>query len=69
VQGKGLRFLQEGISLLWRWIGAGTVMLVEDLGTWPIIVEIVGEEEEWQRIGEWNTGEDKLRRLRTFQII
>jgi len=62
-------FCQEGTLLPWTLIEDGIVMLAGALGTWPVIVGIVGEEEEWQRIGEWNMGEDKLRRLRTFQVI
>ena len=38
-------------------------MPVEDSGTWPVTVEIKGREGEWQRIGEWSMGVDKLRRL------
>jgi len=62
VRGKGLGFLQEGIPLLWRWIGDETVMLVEVLGTWPVIAGIGNREEEQQITGEWNMERVELRR-------
>ena len=45
-------FHQEGTLLPWTLIEDGIVMLVEALGTWSVTVGIVGEEEEWQTIGE-----------------
>ena len=38
--------LLEGTSLPWILIEDGIVMLVEALGTWPVIVGIEGREEE-----------------------
>jgi len=47
----------------WRWIKEGIVMLVEALGTWPVIVEIGDREEEWQRIGDWNMEREESRKF------
>ena len=33
----------------WRWTEGGTVMPVEDSDIWPVIVEIGGRREEWQK--------------------
>ena len=38
-------------------------MHVEDLGTWPVIVEIGSREEEWQKGEDWNMGEKTLREI------
>ena len=42
--------------MLWKWIREGIVLLAGDSGIWPVIVGIGDKEEEWQKIGEWNTG-------------
>ena len=44
-------------------------MPVEDLGTWPIIVGIGGREEEWQKGGDWNMGEEASREIYNIQTI
>ena len=41
-------------------------MLVEGLGTWPVIVGIEVREEELQRIGEWSMEGEESRKLRTM---
>ena len=66
MQDKGPGFLLDETPLLWKWIGAGTAMLVGVSGTWPVIVGTGDKEEEWQKIEEWNMGEGELRRSRTF---
>ena len=35
----------------WRWIEEGTVMPVGDLGTWPVIVGIEEEGDQWMKEG------------------
>jgi len=45
----------------WRWIEEETVMLVEVLGTWPVIVGIGDREVEWQREKGWNMKREGLR--------
>jgi len=45
-----------------RWIGDETVMLVGDLGTWPVTVEIEEEGDRWIEEG-WNMGEEGSRRF------
>ena len=63
MQDKEQGFLQDETPLLWKWIGEGIVLLVEDLGTWPDIAEIGGREEEWQREEDWNMEEGESREL------
>ena len=43
-------------------------MLVEDLGTWPVTVGTEGEKDQW-REGEWNIGEEGLRRFMIKETI
>ena len=38
-------------------------MPVGDLGIWPVIAEIGGREEEWQKEGDWKLEERKSREL------
>ena len=52
----------------WRWTEGGTATLAEDLSTWPNIVEI-RKEEEWQRKGDWNMGEEKSRETTNNRVI
>ena len=43
-------------------------MLVEALGTWPVIVEIGEEEDRWMG-GGWNIVEEELRRFLIIRTI
>ena len=43
-------------------------MLVEALGTWPVIVEIGEEEDQWME-EEWNMGEEGSRRFSIKKTI
>jgi len=52
MQDKGQGFLQDGTSMLWKWIRDEIVTLVGVLGIWPVIVEIGDRGEEWGIIGE-----------------
>ena len=69
MQDKEQGFLQDETPLLWKWIGEGIVLLVEDLGIWPVIAGIGGREGESWITGEWNMEEEELRRFLIYQTI
>ena len=44
-------------------------MLAGDSGTWPVIAEIGGREEEWQKEGDWNMEGEESRELTNIWTI
>ena len=42
---------------------------MEDLGTWPIIVEVSNKEEEWLREEGWNMEEEESREILNIRTI